>query len=278
MPLIHHIDHPFVEGIRVGTSDNDGNWGLTSSCIIYRLGETIIDTGPSTEWQVVKTYLQEKHIQQALITHHHEDHAGNGGRVQHEFDAKIMAHGFGHQWLEKGFSISLPRQAVWGSISTVTPLLFPESLVTDSNIELRPIYMPGHSADMTTILAPEHGWLFSGDLYIASSVKYMSRDEDFYQHIESLQMALTLDFEQLFCAHRGIIDDGKAALAKKLDFLLSLLEQVALLYHKGLSPRAIRLQLLGKEDPVSYSSEFYLSKQNMIDSCYDSVLKLTAES
>ena len=71
-------------------SDNDGNWGLTSSCIIYRLGETIIDTGPSTEWQVVKTYLQEKRIQQALITHHHEDHAGNGGRVQHEFDAKIM--------------------------------------------------------------------------------------------------------------------------------------------------------------------------------------------
>lgn len=277
MPLIHHIDHPLVEGIRVGASDAEGNWGLTSSCIIYRLGETIIDTGPSREWQTVKTYLQEKQIQQALITHHHEDHAGNGGRVEEEFDARIMGHGLGHQWLKKGFSISLARQAVWGSISKVTPQLFPESLVTDNNIELQPIYMPGHAADMTSIFAPEHGWLFSGDLYIASSVKYMSRDEDFCQHIESLQKALNLDFEQLFCAHRGIIDDGKAALAKKLDFLLSLREEVAHLYHKGLSPRAIRLQLLGKEDPVSYSSEFYLSKQNVIDSCYDSVKKMTTE-
>lgn len=80
MALIHEIDHPGVGGIRVGQMDKKGNYRLTGSCIVYQLGNTVIDTGPAKEWPVVSSFFDNKAINQALITHYHEDHSGNGDR------------------------------------------------------------------------------------------------------------------------------------------------------------------------------------------------------
>ncbi len=267
MSLIHKIDHPVVEGIRVGRQSPGGNYRINTTCIIYRLADTIIDTGPTAEWKVVKRYLEERKVRRALLTHYHEDHSGNCGHIESCFNSIIHSHNNNHQRISQGFPLNLTSKLIFGNISLAQPKIFPELIEIDGCRKLQALYMPGHSDDMTTFLEPNEGWLFSGDLYVASQVRYAHREENISDQIQSLQSALALDFNELFCAHRGYIANGKAVLQQKLDFLVSLKEQVLDLYNKGLSKKAIRRQLLGREDTVALFSGFDMCKGNLVEAC-----------
>lgn len=267
MPLIHTIDHPIVEGIRVGRADKKGNYRLNTTCIVYRLGDTIIDTGPTKEWQTVKRFLQEREVRQALLTHYHEDHSGNCGHIQDCFNSVIHSHINNHKKLSEGFRMNPSSRMIFGNISLASPSEYPEQLMElDNGLCLQALYMPGHSDDMTTLYEPNHGWLFSGDLYVSSQVRYAHVDENMHDQIESLRAAVALDFDTLFCAHRGRIDNGKAVLQKKLDFLLSLREEVQQYQQLGWSEKAITRKVLGREDSVAWFSGYAMSKRNMVRS------------
>ena len=267
MPLIHTIDHPLVEGIRIGRQSRKGNYRLNTTCIVYRLGDTIIDTGPTSEWQTVKRFLDEREVKQALLTHYHEDHSGNCGHVQDCFNAVIHSHINNHKKLAEGFDMNLSSKLIFGNISLAQAKDYPEELSLQDGRHLKAIHMPGHSDDMTSLFEPNEGWLFSGDLYVAAHVRYAHKEENVQQQINSLKTAIALDFETLFCAHRGMINDGKAALQKKLDYLTSLQQQVIALHQKGVSKKQIRKQLLGREDTVALFSRFDMSKTHLIEAC-----------
>jgi glyoxylase-like metal-dependent hydrolase (beta-lactamase superfamily II) len=271
MPLIHRIDHPHVDGVRVGALDRKGNWRLTGTCIVYRIGDACIDTGPSNEWRLVEAFLNERKVKQALITHYHEDHSGNGGHIHDTFNANVLCHENSHSRLKNGFAIEMVRKLTFGQVSLVSTEHFPDRIAVGDGIELQPLHFPGHSDDMTCFYEPKRGWLFSGDLYIASQIKYMTREENVSQMINSLRAAMQLDFRELFCAHRGIVSDGPAALAKKLDFIVSLREEVHYWRDKGLPVRAITRQLIGKEDITALVSGFNMSKRNVITACLRSL-------
>ncbi|NRA41309.1 MAG: MBL fold metallo-hydrolase [Pseudomonadales bacterium] len=270
MALIHHIDHPWVEGIRVGRTGPRGNYRINTSCIIYRLGDTIIDTGPSREWKLVQRFLSERGIQQALLTHYHEDHSGNCGHIHDCFNATIRAHINSHGRLSQGYDINLISRYLFGQIS-FTPLdamaTFPDSLTLHDGIALTPLHMPGHTDDLVCLHEPNRGWLFSGDLYVASQTRYAHEEENIGQHIESLNKAIALDFDELFCAHRGHLKNGKELLIKKRDFLSEFQQQVVHLHSQGQSIRAITRQLLGREDSVAWSSFHKMSKQHFVRAC-----------
>ena len=68
--------------------------------------------------------------------------------------------------------------------------------------------------DLTCLFLPEQKYLFSGDMYISKSLKYLRIDENLTQLIQSLRKLIALDFEILFCPHRGIVEEGKKALQK----------------------------------------------------------------
>ena len=61
---------------------------------------------------------------------------------------------------------------------------------------------------------------------------------------------MQLDFEALFCAHSPRIKNGKLYLAKKLDFLKSLVEEVEVHWLKGLNTRQIMKAIGMKEDKL----------------------------
>ena len=61
------------------------------------------------------------------------------------------------------------------------------------------------------------GWLFTGDLFLAERLRYLREDEDLEQTIASLRTAVALPLERVFCAHRGPLRDGPAALRRRLD-------------------------------------------------------------
>lgn len=271
MALIHTIDHPQLRGVRLGRVDRKGNYNLITSCIVYQLGDTCIDTGPPREWAGLSEFLSGQKIRQVALTHHHEDHSGNGHHFQKEFGATIYSHSNNHAMLSKGLRLSPIRRATFGNVEAFTPTDLPELIETSNGHSLKPIHMPGHTDDLVCYLEPTEGWLFTGDLYVSSQLKYMTVAEDVGDWIGSLRLALSLDFDTLFCAHRAEVKNGKEVLAQKLAFFEETRERVKELNQQGYTPKKIRKRLLGNEDVVSIMSGLHMSKQKIVDSCLESL-------
>ena len=139
--------------------------------------------------------------------------------------------------------------------------------MSNNGVDLDIVLTPGHTDDMSCFYDKENGFLFTGDLYIASKVRYLHKDEDLSEQLSSLNKVLTLDFETAFCPHRGIMKNGKENLTKKRDFIIDLASQVQELSIKGLSSKQIQRKLLGREGVLTLASNFDFSKKGLIEGC-----------
>eukprot|EP00163_Fabomonas_tropica_P028079 TRINITY_DN5629_c0_g1_i3.p1 TRINITY_DN5629_c0_g1~~TRINITY_DN5629_c0_g1_i3.p1 ORF type:complete len:109 (+),score=26.71 TRINITY_DN5629_c0_g1_i3:157-483(+) len=74
------------------------------------------------------------------------------------------------------------------------------------------------------------------------------REEDPLLMVRSLQRVLSLDFDTLFCGHRGVIEDGHGAIKSRLDHLLSIQHQARQLQQAGHDLDSITWQVLGGEN------------------------------
>ncbi|MBV8200888.1 MAG: MBL fold metallo-hydrolase [Acidobacteria bacterium] len=261
--MIERLQHAEVEGIRVGRFAQRYN----TTCILYRLGSTVIDTGPPNQWRLVEAFLAERAVRQVVVTHYHEDHGGNLAPIRRAFGAPLYAPRQGLAELGSGFPLRLYQRLFWGRPEPVRAQELPPRLALDGGGALEAIPAAGHSADMTCLLARERGWLFAGDLYIAAKVRLLRQDEDLQAEIASLRRVLACDFDTLFCAHRGVLSDGKAALRRKLDFISSLCQQVADLDRQGRGLPEITRLLLGREGLMTLVTGWHFSKRNLIAAC-----------
>lgn len=253
-----------VYGFRTGRF----NFGINTTFIIYRIGETLIDAGPSNQWSTIKRVLKPLEIKTLLITHHHEDHSGNANRIAKLKKLKPYAPLLGREKLAKGYPTPLLQKLIWGSPLKVETEILPDQLLvnadTPSQTEVIAIPTPGHAKDLTCLFLPEQKYLFSGDMYISKSLKYLRSDENLEQLINSLDKLIALDFEILFCPHRGIVKEGKKALIEKRQNLLNLCQQSQELMAKGLNEKEIVIEMLGPEDGLAKMSKFNISKGNLI--------------
>ena len=120
---------------------------------------------------------------------------------------------------------------------------------------------------MVVLHEPSQGWLFSSDLYLNAYISYFLFSERMLQQIQSLEKVLKLDFDTLFCGHNPQLKNGKAALAKKLNFLTAFYEQVQHWHEKGYDPQAIFKAMKLKENyTIQLMSHGWLSKINMVKS------------
>jgi hypothetical protein len=101
-------------------------------------------------------------------------------------------------------------------------------------------------------------------LFISRRLRFLRDDEDPNALIRSLQRVLTLDFETLFCAHRGVIQDGRKQLQEKLDYLSGLRQQVLELAGQGLSHRQITRRALGRETSMYFLTRGKFSAINFV--------------
>ena len=253
-----------VYGFRTGRFD----FGINTTFIIYRLGETLIDAGPTNQWPTIKRVLKPLSIKTLLITHHHEDHSGNANRISKLKKLLPYAPLLGQEKLAKGYPTPLIQKLIWGSPLKVKTQTLPEELIinegSESQTTVIAIPTPGHAKDLTCLFFPQQKYLFSGDMYISKSLKYLRSDENLSQLIDSLKKLIALDFEILFCPHRGIVIEGKQALEDKLQNLLTLCSQSQELMQQGLSEADIVVKLLGPEDGLAKLSKFNISKGNLI--------------
>lgn len=262
-----------VEGLRVGWL----SLGVNTSFVVYRVGRTWIDCGPPNQWAKVRAFSDERPPRLLLLTHHHEDHSGNAHWLKERHGCRVLAPEIGRELLSQGFPIQFYRQAAWG----VPPLLetepLPPRLEDEGGCHWQTIPTPGHADDMVCLYEAERGWLFSADLYVAARVRYARPEDRITLEIASLRRVLELPFDRLFCAHRGPVENGHQALTKKLDYLVSLRQQVYELWSQGLSQSEIQQRLLGREDGMGHVSGFHFCKANMITACLQSALAELAE-
>lgn len=252
-----------VEGLRTGRFD----FGISTSCILYRINSTLIDTGPPNQWRLVSRFIRERDVRRVLVTHHHEDHSGNAARLKRETCAEVFAPSPGIEFLRGGFPLRPYQRMIWGIPGRLNALPTPDETVAEDGIRLQAVHAPGHSPDMTCYLEPERGWLFTGDLYIASRPRFMRADEDVHTQIESLRRVLDLDFATVMCAHRGVVHDGRTAIRVKLDYLAALRDEVRDRHARGQTISEITSALLGRESFVSFVTFFHFSKRNLVRGC-----------
>jgi glyoxylase-like metal-dependent hydrolase (beta-lactamase superfamily II) len=261
MSIRKHYEYEEVKGIKVGRV----NQGINTQFIVYRLGDTLIDAGPSNQWNYLQEFLTQGPVRQLLLTHHHEDHSGNAQRIAEMFSILPKAPKLGQEKLANGYKTPLLQKMVWGSpLPVKTEALSTQESLSDGS-KVIPVHTPGHAKDLTVFFLPEQKYLFSGDLYISRKLKMLRIDENLQQLVESLKKVLKLDFQTVFCPHAGVIEDGKDALQDKLDYILELCKSAQDMKEKGADIETITSVLLGKEMLTSRLTRGNFCKRNLIE-------------
>ncbi|GAB3112949.1 MBL fold metallo-hydrolase [Aestuariicella hydrocarbonica] len=262
MSVMQTYQHKDLTGLRVGRF----NLGINTSFIVYRLQDTVIDTGPTNQWQYVKPFIEAEPFEQLLLTHHHEDHSGNAGAIHRLTDVQPMAPTLTIEILKRGYKIPPMQKVIWGNCGLADAQPLPDDIRIGGEATSA-LFTPGHAKDMTCYLMRDRGWLFSADLYIASRLKLLRSDEDVGTLLDSIRFTLGHDFDTIVCPHRGVVENGQSKLREKYDNLMLLSTEAQSLRDQGLPLTEISRRLLGKEGAIGILTRYNFSKRNLIASC-----------
>lgn len=239
-----HRYHPEVKALELGYG-LIGRPLMTVHC--YLVGDTLIDCGQSRVAEEMRTFLSANPVKRLLLTHHHEDHSGNAALVAQTCGAAVLGHRITARKMQHIRPILPYQHLVWGPSRAVDVAPLPPSLEFNGHRFLA-IHTPGHSKDHTAYLETEHGWLFSGDLYLGERIKFFRSDEKIDLQIRSLKTVLRHDFEILFCGHNPVLKDGKEKIRRKLVYLEEIAGNVRRLLSMGLPEKEIVRRLDPKKD------------------------------
>ena len=120
---------------------------------------------------------------------------------------------------------------------------------------------------MVSLYEKSQGWLFSADLYLHHYIKYFMKPESMKQQIESIAKIRKLDFDTMFCAHNPQLNNPKALLAKKQQFLEDFYGNVESRYSNGMTEKEIFSSMkLQEVNQIKLMSLGALSALNMVRS------------
>ena len=224
----------------------------------YLVHGVLVDSGFPHAHQDFTSFLRERRIVGAMLTHYHEDHAGNA-QLLAESAIPLAMHELTLRHLEDAAGIRLYRRLVWGTSPRLTST--PRSFPSETPLEF--IHTPGHSSDHQIVWDPGRATVFSGDLWLGVRATIMHESEDPYRIVESLRTVLALSPERMFDAHRGPIRDPVGALTAKIGYLEDTIAAIASRRAAGWSDRAI-LRRLGGDAPIAIASGGEYSRMNFV--------------
>ena len=203
-------------------------------------------------------YLRSARPRGVLLTHFHEDHAGNAELVAQR-GIPIAAAPATIDALRAAEQIGLYRRLIWGE---VVPLRSPVAPLVSDGLTL--VHTPGHSADHHVVWDPESETLFAGDLFLGVKVRVAHPAEDPRLIVRSVRTAATLGPRRMFDAHRGLVRDPVGALNAKADWLEETIAAIERRIDQGWPDRAIARDVLGREELPHYISAGGLSRINLV--------------
>lgn len=225
---------------------------------VFLVRGTLIDTAFPHVGGAVARWIGARRPAGAIVTHGHEDHAGN---VEHLARLGIPL------WLAEATRrrVSAPpplrlyRRVTWGS---PLPLRSPASSFEPDR--LTPIATPGHSLDHHVVWDAVTGTVYSGDLFLGVKVRVAHTGENPRLQVASLRAVLQLGPARLFDAHRGPVPDPRGALGSKIAWMEETIGAIDALIARGWGDRAIRDEVLGREPLVGLASGGEYSHLGMV--------------
>ena len=224
----------------------------------YLVRGVLVDSGFPALSRELARFLGERRPRGMLVTHEHEDHAGNVA-VAARLGIPVGASPATVAALRRLPPLPLYRRYTWG---TAVPLIGPLDPFADDALALTP--SPGHSHDHHVVWDAERETLFGGDLFLGVRVKIAHHAEDPRELVRSLRAAAALRPARLFDAHRGPVPTPVAALTAKADWLDETIAAIDRRIADGWTDAAIRNELLGPEEATGYFSFGEYSRINFI--------------
>lgn len=268
--MIHVEQHGQVLAIRMSRSLFGRPFWWTTA---YWVDGLLIDTGPRFAIRALLYALRNRHVDQVVITHAHEDQIGGISAVQQQYPkVTVYAAPRALSTLAQPGQLVLPlyRRLVWGrpqpcraavSLDTV------DNLIRTPSYTLRAVETPGHTADHIALFEPNQRWLFSGDVFVYSQHNAWSTEADLFGVICSLRTLADLRPERLFPSDGRISRTPLPELHGRIGQLLQLTREVARLDALGLTKEEVVLRLFRKEPPLYFWTMGSYSAANLIDAC-----------
>jgi glyoxylase-like metal-dependent hydrolase (beta-lactamase superfamily II) len=224
----------------------------------YVVRGVLIDTGFPRAAPELHTALDALAPRGAVVTHWHEDHAGNAPSLAVR-GLPMRMHAEGETRLRARPPIRAYRHLVWGATARLEAPLQP---FDPAPLEI--IHLPGHTRDHLVVWDAERKVLVSGDLFLGVKVRVAHESESPRTLVTSLRTAAALEPRLLLDAHRGPLTDAAAKLRAKADWLVETIHDIELLGARGLAEREIARLVLGREALVGWASWFEYSKIGLV--------------
>jgi glyoxylase-like metal-dependent hydrolase (beta-lactamase superfamily II) len=229
---------------------------------VYAVRGVLIDTAFHDVRADLGAWLDANHPDGAVVTHYHEDHAGN---------TELLAARGLPIWIAPATLAKLRapdrilwyRRWCWGAQPT---LVSPVEHFAHPSLEM--IHTPGHSSEHHVVWDAERETIFGGDLFLGVKVRVTHPwpREDVRTQIASIRKVIALKPKRYFDAHRGLVRDAVAALTAKADWTEETVGKIDTLIEQGLDDREIVKSLFGGEEKWSLATQYDYSRRNYIGS------------
>lgn len=229
----------------------------------YYVDGLLVDAGPPATARQMLAFLEGQPLEAVLVTHHHEDHSGGAALLHARRGVAPLAHPAAVPLLARGYVQEPFRRLAWGR-----PAPLAASAIVEERdfgpLRLRPLPTPGHCEDHLCFYEPAREWLFTGDLFLAERLRFLRFDEDLDAMVASLERVAALPLRAVFCAHRGPVRDGPAALRRKAEHLRGLRERISDLLRQGVPEKEIARRAVGREGFLTWVSRGRFSARNFV--------------
>lgn len=224
----------------------------------YVVRDVLIDTGAPRARGELLAAVRRLAPRGAVITHCHEDHAGNAAELA-AMRLPLLMHPSCEAALRHPERIGTYRRLVWGSTNALTA---PVRRFDPSPLTALPL--PGHTEEHLVVWDAERRILAGGDLFLGVKVRIAHGSESPRRLVESLRAAAALEPRLLLDAHRGAVYEPLPLLHAKIAWMEDTLGRIEALHARGLDERAITRRVLGREELVGWISRGEYSKRAFV--------------
>ncbi len=234
---------------------------------LYFVDGLLIDTGPRLRKSILAHEFKALPIKKVALTHHHDDHMGMAGWLWRNKKASIYSHQKTVPHIKKQKHLPWIYRVGRKLAGQFDQVSYPKKLKTD-HYEFIPVHTPGHTDDHVVLYEPNEKWLFTGDLYITSHPKVAHKSESIIQYIDSLEKIMKLDFETIFCAHEGVVTDGREKIEEKIVYLKRMQKYVSEMHEEGFTDDEIVKIVFPRRVALESLTFGAFSRKNFIRACY----------